>query len=79
MDEEIPIQGSIFTVTHLHPYRVDIFFAAVDDSNTEIDNHFNEVSSKLLYAFLVLNQVTPLGLMWTRSTMKISLLLTVQL
>lgn len=52
MDESTPIMGRMsrrgHTVTQDHFYRVDIFYAAIDATKSEINHRFNEVSTELL-------------------------------
>lgn len=59
MDEHIPSMGhsrlSGITVSQLHYYRVQIFFAAIDSIRTEMAHRFNDVSMDLLVRFSCLD------------------------
>uniref|UniRef100_A0A0A9DML9 DUF4371 domain-containing protein n=1 Tax=Arundo donax TaxID=35708 RepID=A0A0A9DML9_ARUDO len=59
MDEPRPIFGRSrldgITVTQLHHYRVQIFFAAIDSIRTEMAHRFNELSLDLLVCFSCLD------------------------
>jgi hypothetical protein len=59
MDEQIPSMGHSrlggVTVSQLHYYRVQIFFAAIDSVRTEISHRFNDGSMNLLVHFSCLD------------------------
>jgi len=59
MDERIPSMGHSrldgITVSQLHYYRVQIFFAAIDSIVTEIGHRFNDGSMDLLLRFFCLD------------------------
>jgi hypothetical protein len=42
-------------ITQDHYYRIDTFYASIDSITTELDHHFNEVSSELLFCFSCLD------------------------
>lgn len=64
-DIDIPDMGSEFalqgrakrrgSVTHLHHYKVDIFYAVIDTQLEELNDRFSEVSSNLLKCMACLN------------------------
>jgi hypothetical protein len=50
-------QGKMWrnNITQDHYYRIDTFYASIDSITTELDHHFNEVSSELLFCFSCLD------------------------